>query len=83
MLERDIEVVKTAIEDVRCTVEEIGDLYGMNLLAVFYISKEVLKLKKVCARWFPHLLMSEQKGVRDPRRLKEIVIGDETWLYFF
>ena len=65
MSERDIEVVKTAIgEDARYTVEEIGDLYGINSSAVFYILKEVLKLRKVCARWIPHLLTSEQKGVR-------------------
>ena len=96
--ERDIEVVKTAIEeDARHSVEEIGDLYGINSSAVFYILKEVLKLKKVCARWIPHLLTNEQKGGRvekasqllaryknaDFRRLHEIVTGDETWLYFF
>ena len=96
--ERDIEVVKTAIgEDARYTVEEIGDLYGINSSALFYILKEVLKLRKVCARWIPHLLTSEQKGVRlekatqllakynnaDSMRLREIITGDETCLYFF
>ena len=93
------ETLKTAIEeDVQHSVEEIGDLYGINSSAVFYILKEVLQLKKVCARWIPHLLTNEQRGGgrvekaslllarykdADFRRLHGIVTGDETWLYFF
>ena len=48
-------------------------------------------------RWVPHLLTDEQKQSRvrlasqviekydkcDPRRLEEIVTGDETWIYHF
>ena len=59
--------------------------------------KEKLKLQKICARWIPHLLTPEQKKDRvekapvllsrfknrDSRRLREVVTGDETWLYFF
>ena len=61
------------------------------------ILRERLKLRKICARWVPHLLTDEQKqsGVRlasqviekydkcDPSRLEEIVTGDETWIYHF
>ena len=91
--EKEIDIVKTAIEEnARYSVEEIGDLYSINSSAVFYILKEVLKLRKVCARWIPHLWKNEQKGGRvekasqllakyknaDFRRLR-----DEIWLYFF
>ena len=52
---------------------------------------------KICARWVPHLLTNEQKQCQvriasqviekydkcDPRRLEEIVTGDETWIYHF
>ena len=52
---------------------------------------------KICVRWVPHLLTEEQKQNRvrlasqviekydkcDPRRLEEIVTGDETWIYHF
>ena len=51
----------------------------------------------ICMRWVPHLLTDEQKQSRirlasqviekydkcDPRRLEEIVTGDETWIYHF
>jgi len=69
---------------------------------VFFICKEKLKLRKVCARWIPLLLTGEQKRQRttqlrvviaselltrfkdkDEMLLREIVTGDETWLYFF
>ena len=56
-----------------------------------------LGLRKICARWVPHLLTDEQKQswVRlasqviekydkcDPCHLEEIVTGDETWIYHF
>ena len=64
---------------------------------VFTILKEKLKLQKICAHWIPHLPTPEQKKDcvekasvllsrfknRDSRRLREVVTGDETWLYFF
>ena len=33
-------------------MDEIGDLYGINSSTVFYILKEVLKLRKDCASGF-------------------------------
>ena len=61
------------------------------------ILHEQLRLRKICACWVPHLLTDEQKQslVRlalqiiekydkcDPRRLEELVTGDETWIYHF
>ena len=61
------------------------------------ILRERLGLRKICAHWVPHLLADEQKQSRvrlasqviqkydkcDPRRLEEIVTGDETWIYHF
>ena len=55
------------------------------------ILHERLGLRKICARWVPHLLTDEQKQSYrlekydkcDPRRLEEIVTGDETWIYHF
>ena len=61
------------------------------------ISRERLGLRKICARWVPHLLTDEQKQSRvrfapqviekydkcDPHHLEEIVTGDETWIYHF
>ena len=78
-------------------MEEITDLSGLTSSYVFIILKEKLKLQKICACWIPHLLTPEQKKDRvekaslllsrfknqDSRRLREVVTGDETWLYCF
>ncbi|XP_062578762.1 histone-lysine N-methyltransferase SETMAR-like [Saccostrea cucullata] len=94
----EIDTVKQIIEtDARYTVNDISSFTGINSSAVFEILKHRLMLKKVCARWVPHILTDEQKRVRveicrqllekyehcDFRRLNEIVTGDETWIFFF
>ena len=84
-------------EDARYTVQEIEELSGIHSSSVLKILRERLGLRKICARWVPHLLTDEQKQgwVRlasqviekydkcDPRRLEEIVKGDETWICRF
>ena len=90
--------VKTLIEeDARYTVQEIEELSGIHSSSVLKILCERLRLRKICARWVPYLLIDKQKQslvrlasqVRekydkcDPRRLEEIVTGDETWIYHF
>ena len=77
-------------------VEEISELPGLSSSYVFTILKEKFKLQKICAHWIPHLLTLEQKDHvekasvflsrfknRDSHHLREVVTGDETWLYFF
>ena len=84
-------------EDARYPVQEIEELSGINSSSVLKILRERLGLRKICARWGPHLLTDKQKQSRvrlatqviekydkcDPRRLEEIVTGDETWIYHF
>ena len=84
-------------EDAHYTVQEIEELSGIHLLSVLKILRERLGLRKICARWVPHLLTDEQKQSRvrrasqviekydkcDPRHLEEIGSGDETWIYHF
>ena len=69
----------------------------VKCFGVLKILGERLGLRKICACWVPHLLTDEQKHSRvrlasqvtekydkcDPRRLEEIVTGDETWIYHF
>ena len=83
--------------DARYTVQEIEELSGIHSSRVLKILRERLGLRKICARWVPHLLTDEQKQSRvrlasqiiekydkcDPCRLQEIVTGDETWIYHF
>lgn len=96
--EKNVAIVKSVIdEDARYTVQQLADITGIHSSVVFKILRENLGLRKVCARWVPHLLTDEQKQCRvqlaseivkkydkcDPRRLDEVVTGDETWIYNF
>ena len=96
LMEKDVATVKKLIEeDARYAVQEIEELSGIHSSSALKILCERLGLHKICARWVPHLLTDEQKQSRvrlasqvrekydkcDPRRLEEIVTGDETWIY--
>ena len=98
LTEKNVATVKTFIEeDARYTMQEIEELSGIHSSSVLKILHERLGLHKICARWVPYLLTDEQKRSRDrlasqviqkydkcdPRRLEEIVTGDETWIYHF
>ena len=98
LTEKNVATVKTLIEEDACyTVQEREELSGIHSSSVLKILRERLGLHKICARWVPHLLTDEQKQSRvrlasqviekydkcDPRRLEEIITGDETWIYHF
>ncbi|GFT31759.1 histone-lysine N-methyltransferase SETMAR [Nephila pilipes] len=70
----------------------IAESFNMSVGSVFTIMTEDLKKKKLCARFVPHTLTTEQKEHRiassenliaaadeDPNFLKTIVTGDESW----
>ena len=98
LMEKNVTTVKTLIEeDASNTVQKIEELSDIHSSNVLKILRERLELSKTCTRWVPHLLTDEQKQSRvrlasqviekydkcDPRRLEEIVTGDETWIYHF
>ena len=98
LTQKNVATVKTLIEeDARYTVQEIEELSGIHSSSVLKILRERLGLRKICARWVPHLLTDKQKQSRirlasqvtekydkcDPCRLEEIVTGNETWTYHF
>ena len=94
----NVAAVETLInQDARLTVKEIAHSLGISSGSVHKILTKELKLRKVCARWVPHLLTKEQKASRvkmaktllkkykncDKRRIIELITGDETWMYYF
>ena len=98
LMQKNVATVKTLTdEDTRHTMQEIEELSGIHSSSVLKILCEQLGLRKICARWVPHLLTDEQKQSRvrlasqviekydkyDPCRLEEIVTGDEIWIYHF
>ncbi|GFR71639.1 transposase [Elysia marginata] len=92
-----VSIKKDIDEDPHISVRELSDTKGLSYGIVHSIITEHLRMKKVCARWIPHLLTVEQKIDRfrfatellnmfephGPKRLPDIVTGDETWFPFF
>ena len=81
------------MKDGRYTIWQIACLVART----HHIVKHVLKMKKICARWIPHILTNEQKQTRvrvtkqllkmfpkfDKKKMANIVTGEETSVYFF
>ncbi|GFS15076.1 transposase [Elysia marginata] len=96
--EQTIASIKKDIdEDPHISVRELSDTNGLSYGTFHTIITEHLRMKRVCARWIPHLLTVDQKreGVRCatillnifeshcPKRFPDIVTGDETWFLYF
>ena len=97
MNENAIELVRSVIaEDHHVTIQEIADTYGLVNTTIHRIIHDKLRMKKVCTKWVPYLLTHVQKMERvtcakkmlamfepqGPKRLTDIVAGDETFIYF-
>ena len=90
--------IKEIIEgDARFTVRDIARKVGISLSTVHLILKKHLKVRRIAARWVPHLLTDEQKRQRvkvakkllqifpkyDKKQFANVVTGDETWVNYF
>lgn len=96
--DQHVTAVKALVEeDGRYTVKNIANSIGISEGSVHEILTKKLGLRKVCARWVPHLLTTDQKKMRvtcskkllkqfklfDSRALSNMLTGDETWVYMF
>ena len=94
----NIATVKIVVEqDARLSVKDIASCTGISEGSVQTILKKRLDLRKVCARWVPHLLNEEQKTQRlkcarellktykgcNSRVISNLLTGDETWVHMF
>ena len=90
--------IKEIIEgDARYTICDIARKVGISLSTVQLILKKHLKVRKVFARWVPHLLTDEQNRQRvkvtkklfqmsktgDKKQFAKVVTGDENRVYYF
>ena len=90
--------IKKIIEgDARFTVRDIARDVGISLSMVHLILKKHLKVRKIFARWVPHLLTDEQNRqwdkagknmlqmfqTCDKKQFANVVTGDENWIYYF
>ena len=91
----NIAAVKIVVEqDARLSVKDIASCTSISEGSVQTILKKRLDLRKVCARWVPHLLTEEQKTQRlkcarellktykgcNSRVISNLLTSDETWV---
>ena len=83
--------------DASYTVRNIAQMVGFLLSRARYILKNILNVRKISARWVPHLLSDSQKKQRvktakqllkifpkyDEKKLANVVTGDETRVHYF
>ena len=93
-VEKIRELLKT---DARLTVRQLSRMTGLSLSRVHLILKKHLKVKKINARWIPHLLTEDQKKARvtmakkllnmypkfSQKSFTNLITGDETWVHYF
>lgn len=84
-------------EDRSVTLRFLAYELGVSYGSAHTIMHEQLGRSKTCARWVPHLLTADQRAERvricrlwlemfepnGPRRLSDVVTGDECWISFF
>ncbi|CAF4135886.1 unnamed protein product [Rotaria sp. Silwood2] len=93
-----IDAVRLMIDDdPHVTYQQIECSLGINSPAINSILHDHLKLRKVCARWVPHSLITYQKRLRiqfcreslerfeqgRSWRVFDIVTGDESWFHHY
>ncbi|CAF4656764.1 unnamed protein product [Rotaria sp. Silwood2] len=93
-----IDAVRLMIDDdPHLTYQQIECSLEIYSPAIYSILRDHLKLRKVCARWVPHLLTTDQKRLRvqfcheslkrfeqgRSWRVFDIVTGDESWFHHY
>jgi len=63
------------LDDQQMKVGETAETIGISNERVGYILHEELDMKKLCARWVPHLLTADQKRTRTK-------ISEQCWEHF-
>ena len=84
-------------QDARLSVKDIASCTSISEGSVQTILKKRLDMRKVCARWVPHLLTEKQKTQRlkyarellktykgcNSRVISNLLTGDGTWVHMF
>jgi len=82
------------LEDRRRTIDDLVDLSGVSWSFCQWILSEELQLKRVAAKFMPHMLTADQRQSRvdasrelkehleiDPDLFLKVITGDESWCY--
>src|SRR5688572_17154745 len=89
----NVNIVENLIySDPHITIEGIQQVVPISAGSIETILHNEISVRKVCAKWVPHVLTEEnkQKRVEISKRLlgyldngfRNIITGDETWIHF-
>jgi len=96
--ETNVKAVESlVVEDRRITIQQIADTLDISTGTVHGILHDQLQMRKVCARWVPHLLSPDQRYERVQASqellarystegndfLFRIITGDESYIYYY
>ena len=90
-------VTNSVATDARFKTRHIAKCVGISVGAAHTILRHDLKMRRISARWIPHLVTKEQKLARvriakqllkqfpkyNNRSFANIITGDETWVHFY
>ena len=97
-LQKIVEKVTNLVAtNAKFTTRHIAKCVGISAGAAHTIPTGALKMRRISARWIPHLLTKEQKLARvriakqllkqfpkyNNRSFASIITGDETWVHFY
>ena len=83
-------------KDARYTVQDLAHMTSISSGSIHKILRKHLGVRRITARWIPHLLSDKEKQQRvsmakkllkmypkyDQRKFADICTGDETWVHF-
>jgi len=89
-------ICELIFEDRRTTTDDLIDLSGVSWSSCQWILSEELQMKRVAAKFVPHVLTADQKQSRvdacrelkehleiDPNLFLKVITGDESWCYAY
>ena len=93
----NVALIESKVREDKCiTIEQLEQSMEISSGAIHSILTTQLGFRSICGKWVPHNLGDQQKLARvktakklletydgcDPRRLAEVITGDETWVYY-
>ena len=93
----NVALIESKVREDKCiTIEQLEQSMEISSGAIHSFLTTQLGFRSICGKWVPNNLGDQQKLARvktakklletydgcDPRRLAEVITGDETWVYY-
>jgi hypothetical protein len=95
--DKNVAIIRELILEDRCRkINDLVDLSGVSWTSCQWILSEELQMKRVAAKFVPHVLTADQKQSRvdacrelkeyleiEPDLFSKVITGDESWCYAY